>query len=81
MKPTQPKMLIRPTDRILRSAIGFLLIIIAYTTKMSMDYFATLHICAVYLWATTLVGWDPFYAIVDKIKRVRRRNRIMDGRF
>ncbi len=81
MKRNRPRGLLSPIDRIVRLTIGFMILVFAYTLSLPTLDFAELHMVTVYLWVTVMVSWDPFYAIVHKIRKMRYEERVMSGKF
>lgn len=73
--------LIGPFDRIFRVIIGTMLLIITYTLHLTSTWFAMMHVAAIYLWVTTMVVWDPAYAMIFKFIEVYREYKLMRGDF
>jgi len=73
--------LIGPFDRIFRVVIGVMLLIFTYALHLTNTWFAAMHLAAVYLWITTMVVWDPAYAVVYKVIITYREYKNLRGEF
>ncbi|MDH5301294.1 MAG: hypothetical protein OEW58_08035 [Gammaproteobacteria bacterium] len=73
--------LIGPFDRILRVVFGVMLLIVTYAMNITSTWFAAMHVLTIYLWITTMVVWDPFYAVINKCVEIYREHRDLRGEF
>jgi hypothetical protein len=73
--------IVGPIDRIFRFFIGLMILITAYVFDVHIVEFAVLHVICLYFWLSMLLGWDPFYGVIFKIRRFYLDHRGMNGNF
>lgn len=81
MDTRKPLVVLHPVDRILRFAIGSIILGLAYALDMPTLKFAFLHVVTSYIWVTVMIAWDPFYYSVVKIRRMLADRAAINGRF
>jgi len=70
-----------PVDRIVRAAIGFMILASSFALPLSIFEMTEMFIATIYLWLTGLTRWDPFYAVFYKVYHAYKTSSAIRGRF
>lgn len=70
-----------PIDRMIRTAIAFMVLIVSFTLPFSIFEFASLCGVTLYFFFTALTCWDPFYAVVQLLWQSYKDKAAINGRF